>query len=507
MTAAQLEIFRAVTGRSTAPTAASREFWAVVGRRGGKSLIVALTAVYVATFIDYTPYLAPGERAVLLIVAADRAQSKVVFNYCRGLLRHVPMLERLVESETSDVIRLRNRVEIQIATASFRTIRGRTLIGAICDEVAWWRSEDSLNPDAEILGAIRPGLASIPGSMLFAISTPYSRKGEVWRHFKEHYAKDGDPILVVQGSTRTFNPTIPQAFIDAELERDEAWAKAEYCGEFRSDLEAYLTEEVLEPCINRARPLVRPPIPGVTYTGFLDHSGGRVASAAVSVAHADGGRVILDGIWEWRAPFDPDVVTEAIVTELRHYHITRVISDRYAGDWVAARLRAHEGMRLMFSSLSKSEIYANAIPLFTAGAKRVELPDAPRLVKQLLSLERRTGRTTGQELIGPPEGSLDDVANAACGALVRCGRGHPAFEGYAEALAREEATWAAAHPPPAPGEWRVSDLQLSLGALAPKSTFVCSSCGRPDDQASGWLLNWGSATCPTCALGRRPGEA
>jgi hypothetical protein len=507
MTVGQLEIFRTVTGRITAPTAAAREFWAVVGRRGGKSLIVALIAVYISTFIDYTSLLAPGERAVLLIVAADRAQAKVVFNYVRGLLRHVPLLERLVESETSEAIRLQNQVEIQIATASFRTIRGRTLIGAIADEVAFWRSEDSLNPDTEILGALRPGLASIPGAMLFAISTPYSRKGEVWQHHKAHFGRDGDPILVVQGATRTFNPMIPQAFVDAELARDEAWAKAEYLGEFRSDLEAFVTEEVLEPCINRDRPLVRPPIPGVTYTGFLDHSGGRVASAAVAVTHADGGRIILDGVWEWRAPFDPDVVTEALVTELRRYHITRVISDRYAGDWVASRLRAHEGMRLAFSSLSKSELYANAIPLFTAGAKRVELPDAPRLVKQLLSLERRTGRTTGQELIGPPEGTLDDVANAACGALVSCGRGRPAFTGYAESLAREEAAWAVTHPAPVPGEWTVRDLQLGFGALAPKPTLVCSSCGRPDDQASGWLLCWGGATCPACAQGRRPDEA
>ena len=60
LTPEQLETFRAVTGRLTAPTAPARELWAIVGRRGGKSLIVALVAVYLSTFVDYTAYLAPG---------------------------------------------------------------------------------------------------------------------------------------------------------------------------------------------------------------------------------------------------------------------------------------------------------------------------------------------------------------------------------------------------------------------------------------------------------------
>jgi hypothetical protein len=41
--------------------------WLVVGRRGGKSLILALTAVFLACFIDWLPYLAPGERGTATI--------------------------------------------------------------------------------------------------------------------------------------------------------------------------------------------------------------------------------------------------------------------------------------------------------------------------------------------------------------------------------------------------------------------------------------------------------
>lgn len=42
------------TGRTAPPTAPAREGWVIVGRRGGKSLVAALVAVYLACFRDYS---------------------------------------------------------------------------------------------------------------------------------------------------------------------------------------------------------------------------------------------------------------------------------------------------------------------------------------------------------------------------------------------------------------------------------------------------------------------
>jgi hypothetical protein len=60
-------------------------------------------------------------------------------------------------------------------------VRGRTVAAALLDEVAFWRSEESANPDAEVLAALRPSMLTIPNSPLLAISTPYSRRGVVWQ--------------------------------------------------------------------------------------------------------------------------------------------------------------------------------------------------------------------------------------------------------------------------------------------------------------------------------------
>jgi hypothetical protein len=147
----------------------------VIGRRGGKSRVLALVAVYLACFRDYVPYLAAGEVATVAVIAADRRQARVIFRFIIGLLGAVPMLSAMVEDQTAEAITLTNRCTLEIHTASFRVTRGYTLVAALCDETAFWRGEDSLNPDTEIFRALRPGLATIPGAMLLNASSPYRR--------------------------------------------------------------------------------------------------------------------------------------------------------------------------------------------------------------------------------------------------------------------------------------------------------------------------------------------
>jgi phage terminase large subunit-like protein len=138
----------------------------VVGRRGGRSRIAALIAVFLAAFKSYREILAPGERGVVMVLAADREQARVAFGYIEALLDQVPMLATLIAHRTKEEITLRNRITIRVHTASFRAVRGYTVVAAICDEIAFWRSEDSANPDVEIVNAIRPAMATVPEPLL-----------------------------------------------------------------------------------------------------------------------------------------------------------------------------------------------------------------------------------------------------------------------------------------------------------------------------------------------------
>ena len=62
--------------------------------------------------------------------------------------------------------------------------------GGICDELAFWRSEDAANPDYEVLAALRPAMVTIPNSILLCASSPYARRGALWDAFCKHFRKN-----------------------------------------------------------------------------------------------------------------------------------------------------------------------------------------------------------------------------------------------------------------------------------------------------------------------------
>ena len=59
LTAEQFAIYTACTGRTAAPTGPFFEAWLICGRRAGKSFVLALIAVFLACFCDWSPYLVP----------------------------------------------------------------------------------------------------------------------------------------------------------------------------------------------------------------------------------------------------------------------------------------------------------------------------------------------------------------------------------------------------------------------------------------------------------------
>jgi hypothetical protein len=302
MTEDDLALYSQCTGRTSPPTEPFRDAWVPTGRRSGKSFIAALVAVFLACFRDYKKYLATGERAMILIVAADRTQAQIIFRYVKAFLSANKMLSKMVIAEKAESIDLSNRVTIMVATSSYRSIRGFTAAACIADEIGFWRSDaDAANPAQEVLRAIRPSLATIPDSLLLAISSPWSRTGPLWEAFNRHHGRDDSDVLVWAADTPTMNPTIRQSIIDRDTEADPEMARCEWGGEFRSDLESYLSIEAIEACIIQGRYEI-PPIYGTRYHAFVDPSGGRRDSATLAVAHKEGERVILDVARAWRAP-------------------------------------------------------------------------------------------------------------------------------------------------------------------------------------------------------------
>jgi hypothetical protein len=387
------------------------EAWLVCGRRAGKSFVLALVAVFLAVFHDYRRYLAPGERATIMVIATDRKQARTIFRYVRGLLGS-PLLAQAIESETAESIDLTNHVTIEVGTASHRSIRGYTIAAALCDEIAFWPTDDAAEPDFAILDALRPGMATIPGAMLLCASSPYSRRGALWDAFHQHYGRDGDPVFVWQAGTVVMNPTVPQSIIDRAMERDPAVAGAEWLAQFRTDVERLFTREAVLACVATGV-IERAPVPSIRYHAFVDPSGGSNDAMALAVGHWQDDIAVVDAIRERKPPFSPEAVVEEFAAVLKSYRVSTVVGDRYGGEWPRERFRRH-GIDYRVSDKPRSDLYRDMLAVVNSG--RVDLLDVDRLTNQLISLERRTPRG-GKDMIDHAPGAHDDSANAVAGVL------------------------------------------------------------------------------------------
>ena len=300
----ELATFTKFTGRKTPPSQRVDELWCCVGRRGGKSRAMSTLAVYLAGLCDYNDKLAKGEKGVVLLIAPDKKQAKVLLDYAEGTLQSTPLLAQLLASRTAETLTLTTGIVLEVRSASFRRIRGLTCVAVLGDEVAFWMSDDSVNPDIEILNAARPALATTNGPLI-CISSPYARRGALWEAHKRHYGPEGDPaILVAKGATRDFNPDLPQEIVDRAMDRDSAAAAAEYMAEFRTDVEGFITREAVEACVNLGV-RERAPLRANVYVAFVDPSGGSSDAMTLAIAHTEGTTQILDAVRERKPPFSP----------------------------------------------------------------------------------------------------------------------------------------------------------------------------------------------------------
>lgn len=431
LTEAEAEIHRTCAGYET-PYGPHREAWLPIGRRGGKSQTLAMIAVYLACCFNWPRIgnFAAGQFGYVSVLSDSKAHAGEIMNYVKGLLGH-PRLAPLVKRELAETVELVGMVRIQVVTATIKAVRARTVIAALCDEIAFWEAdEEAANPDVEILRGLRPAMATIPGALLLAASSRYARKGALWEAYRDHYGKPSGP-LVWSADTVTMHPSIDRGFIDGEYKRDPVAAAAEYGLEWRSDVAEFLPRERVEALVVAGRYELAY-VPGIMYYAFVDAAGGSGEdSMTLAIAHRDPktGKGVLDLLRERRPPFDPDTVVEEFTRDIRRFRVQSVRGDRYAGDWPASRFRVR-GVGYVASEETASDLYRESLPLLNGG--KVELLDDKRFIHQVSSLERTVNKL-GKDTITHPPRQHDDLANVGLAALVMAAgsRGQTVFSAEA----------------------------------------------------------------------------
>lgn len=407
-----------------AATARTVLLW-LLGRASGKSTLAALVALYQGLTVDVSK-LAPGEQAMLPIFALDQRQARVVLGFAKGFARARREIKRLVEHETRDGFTLKRgdrsvRIEVLPATPGGGAARGRSIAGAVCDEAAFWDSDDGADASVgDVIDALAPRL--MRGAKIVSITSAWAQSGQVHEWTAGQHGRPST-VLVAKGRTETMRDGDEDvaAMVERERARDPDNAAREFDNEFLSrEAGLVFAPERVTPCIDEHMALPAPPEPDLPAFCGLDLGFSSDASAMVIVRQR--GDVIEVAEIIERKPskgrplrpsevlavdFLPRIVAHGcriVATDLHHEQLVREHFARMRvvrlPDGAAGKLRAH------------------TIAQDALSAQRVRMPRHLRLLRQLGEVTAKP-TAAGKVTISSPRrrGRHGDIASALVAGL------------------------------------------------------------------------------------------
>jgi len=404
--AAELDFYFRATGRTNYPAREEKEVTAIIGRRGGKTRLAAQIAVYEAARHCKLPR---GEGAFIIVIAPTVNQSQVAFNYIRQYFRGSAILEALIVDERKGELELRNGITIRCQPCSQVTVRGISVICAVCDEMGFWKHEENAaNPEREVLAAVRPTMATFPNAKLIKISTPFRKEGILYENLQD---RNGLKYPVWQVSTREMNPTISEdVFTEAQRENPEHYRR-EYLAEFTDSLVGWIARELLDAVVISGRREL-PPVRDAIYIAVVDPAF-RSSDFAFSILCKIGEHITVLYSTRWtgtrQAPLELELILKQIKDVLSPYGIGAVVGDQFCFP-VIKQLFEKLGIfyaEFSFGAHTRASIYGNLRQLISQ--RRISFIDEPELLRQLRCLEEIKA-PNGNIDIRPPGSSNDDMA-------------------------------------------------------------------------------------------------
>lgn len=381
------------------------------GRRGGKSLLADVLALYdVAVRGHLQAKVRRGEPRVSAIIAPRLDQAESHIRSCADLIQNSRPLRRMVTDERSDELVFSNGARIRAYPCSARSIRGAAWSSCVLDEAAHFVLIDSSNAaDARIYEAALPSLAQFGDEgWLISISTPLWRSGEFWRRVERAQTGRFPYLHHRHYSTADMNPRIPAAWLEERRREDPELFSREFEARFLDGAASYLSAVDVSQAVRSGIGRL-PAVSGVQYRAAIDPAFNMDRFALV-VAHKSGERAVVDGVWAWHR-----MGYEAVLDEVRdvaaQYGVRTLLTDQAAAEPIRAGL-VRRGLAADYrpwSNESKRDAMASVKVALNTGA--LELPDDPALVEELLGLEARP-TPSGMTRIAAAGSGHDDRATA-----------------------------------------------------------------------------------------------
>ncbi|MCC7384739.1 MAG: hypothetical protein IT384_23015 [Deltaproteobacteria bacterium] len=435
---AELELFRQLSGGRGPQAGGWHEFLAVVGRRGGKSETIARVAVFEALHGGHGRVLAPGQLALVGVVSPLREQSAEILGYVRGLSQ-LPQVRKQVARTTQDTVEFKTGVGVQVVSCDEVAGVSHTYVALVADEFARWPENDK-----EIIGQFRPALAPVVGApprRFLGITSAHIRDGQAYDTDAGYFGKPDAPVLVVRGSTETFNENIDRAWLARERRRVGETAFLNHYGD--GDTPPQWVDalqdgffEGFERCVVDGVESFPPDCGEWSYVAALDPAF-KLDHFAMAIAHREvvtgqAPTTVLDFACSWRPPVSPEAVMAEIAAKLAEYDAKyRCFTDQH-GSVLLAELGRRFGVYLSeepWTPVTKPVRFGLVRGAMADGL--VRLPDNRELRRELANIAARKLRS-GHERIEARRGH-DDMAHAAVLALALAMDQEPDFGTAAQA--------------------------------------------------------------------------
>lgn len=404
----------------------------LLGRRGGKSLIMSFILLYEILFGGHLAHAMAGQPVIVPYVAQDLATAKNNMRYVSLLAQKVPKVYKEIISDTRDKIEFKNGISILPEPPTIKTGRGISIPVLVMDEVAfWYKMAENANPDYEVLNALEQAQTQFPDAKILIISTPYTEEGLLWEFSLAgtdgvKAAKDDqskyDNMLVITASTASMeNPAVNKhgrkTLTGIQKRNPEIFVR-ESLAKFVASESNFIPGHMVDACTSRGvKSRTRNEIEKAglmpQYVAVMDPAF-RHDDFAFTIGHLDAqGNVIQDFLHVWspdkKNGLKPDVILGQIGQWLQQWNIPVIYSDQYHLDSLQHIALSHNFSIIMeqFTSSSKAKIYGSLTQMMKS--KRIQFLDIPEIRQQLTQLNQK--RTAlGNVQIGAPPNKKDDIA-------------------------------------------------------------------------------------------------
>jgi hypothetical protein len=419
------------------PSLARAVALAVCGGRSGKTRLSAVYTAWRMVTADVS-MLAPGERAVALIVAPDLKLGRQNLSFVIGVLKSVQLFEKWIVAETADSITIKRpdsaviACEVLAATRGGSAVRGRSLICATLEELAFFRDDTAIVNDEEIYRAVAPRV--MDGGLLLGITTAWAQVGLAWSLWRDNFGKP-ETCIVAHAPTLLMNPA-KAAEVEREYKRNPVNADREFGAVFAASDEALLTPGDVDALVDTG---VVARLPSKQADGFpvkyvigldvgLRHDRSAVIVGHHAKSHADPSRdpIVIDHV-EHITPaqhggrISLDTVEAAVIKLSQRYNRAVVHHDSHLADALAPRLKA-KGVKCVEVKMA-SGVQAERASLLVQRARTglLRLVDHEALIEELKGL-RLTRHSGGRVTIAAEKKKTahDDLADALLLCLAAC---------------------------------------------------------------------------------------